>query len=301
MMTSFRDARKSGAIAMPRGVSALVESYDGFVLDLWGVIHDGVEPYPGALECLDRLRAAGKATVLLSNAPRRVAAVVEAMAAMGIPRDRYDAILTSGEAAWRALRSRDDFWHAALGRRVHMIGGLADRALLDGLELEEAARPGAADFILNIGVADADETIADHERVLAEGAAAGVPMICANPDLEVIRGGKRVMCAGSIAARYEALGGQVRYHGKPHQPVYGACLALLGVADQARVVAIGDSLHTDVAGARGADIDSVLVTGGIHADELCVVHGEQATAEAVAAACRQAGERPVAAIPAFVW
>ena len=283
------------------GISALAPDYDGFVLDLWGVVHDGIEPYPGALDCLARLRAAGKATVLLSNAPRRAAVVIEAMAAMGIPRDCYGAVLSSGEATWHALRYRADPWHAALGRRFHLIGGAGDRGLLDGLDIEEAARAGAADFILNIGVVGDDETVAIYESALAEGAAAGVPMVCANPDLEVIRGGRRVVCAGLLAARYQALGGHVRYHGKPHAPVYRECLAMLGVADRARVVAIGDSLRTDIAGARGAGIDSVLVTGGIHGDELGVAHGEEADAAAVTAACRKAGEAPVAAVPAFVW
>jgi HAD superfamily hydrolase (TIGR01459 family) len=283
------------------GISALAPDYDGFVLDLWGVVHDGIEPYPGAVDCLARLRAAGKATVLLSNAPRRAAVVIEAMEAIGIPRDYYGAILSSGEATWRALRYRADPWHAALGRRFHLIGGAGDRGLLDGLDIEEAARPGAADFILNIGVVGDDETVANYESALAEGAAAGVPMVCANPDLEVIRGGRRVVCAGLLAAHYQALGGHVRYHGKPHVQVYRECLAMLGVADRARVVAIGDSLRTDIAGARGAGIDSVLVTGGIHGDEFGVAHGEEADAATVTAACREAGEAPVAAVPAFVW
>ena len=199
------------------------------------------------------------------------------------------------------MRRRDDPWHAALGRRCHLIGGDADRDLLDGLEVEEIARPAAADFILNIGVIGDDETVADYESVLAEGAAAGVPMVCANPDLEVIRGGRRVVCAGLLAARYEALGGRVHYHGKPHPPVYAECLRILGLAERVRVVAIGDSLRTDIAGARAAGIDSVLVTGGIHAEALGVTHGEEADPAAVTAACREAGEAPVAAIPAFVW
>lgn len=301
MAVSLQGTRPDGAIATLSGIATLVPNYDGFVLDLWGVIHDGIEPYPGALDCLSRLRAEGKATVLLSNAPRRAATVIAAMEAMGISRDSYGAILSSGEATWRALRHRDDPWHAALGRRCYLIGGFGDRDLFVGLDIEEVTHPGAADFILNIGVAGDDETVADYELSLAEGAAAGVPMVCANPDLEVIRGGRRVVCAGLLAARYEALGGHVRYHGKPHPPVYRECLAMLGVADRARVVAIGDSLRTDIAGAQAAGIDSVLVTGGIHAEELGIAHGDEADPAAVTAACRQAGKAPVAALPAFVW
>ncbi|MBT5416122.1 MAG: HAD hydrolase-like protein, partial [Rhodospirillaceae bacterium] len=145
------------------------------------------------------------------------------------------------------------------------------------------------------------ETVADYEAALADGARAGAAMVCANPDLVVVRGTALVVCAGSLARRYEALGGAVFYHGKPHAPVYRTCLAMMGIADRARIVACGDALRTDLAGARAAGIDAVLLPGGIHGEELGIAHGERPDPAALAALCQRGGERPVAAIPAFVW
>lgn len=288
-------------IAILPGVAKLAERYDGFVLDLWGVIHDGVRPYPGAVDTLARLKARGKRLVLLSNAPRRASAVIDAMTAMGIPRGHYDDVLSSGEAAWHALRDKTDPWHARLGRRCFHLGPERDKGMLAGLDIDNAARPREADFILATGVDRDDETLADYEHVLAEGAGARVPFVCANPDLEVIRGGRRMICAGLLAARYEELGGAVAYHGKPHAPIYRDCLAMMGGLVPRAVVAVGDSLRTDIAGGRAAGLDTVLVTGGIHADELGLEPGEAPDAEHLLAACRRQGNVPTAALPAFAW
>jgi ribonucleotide monophosphatase NagD (HAD superfamily) len=126
-------------------------------------------------------------------------------------------------------------------------------------------------------------------------------MICANPDLSVIRGGKQIVCAGALATRYEELGGRVRYLGKPHPSIYDHCFRLLGIADRARILAVGDSLRTDIAGAEAAGIDAVLVIGGIHGDELTTVAGAAPDGNRIAELCARAGHRPVAAIPTFVW
>lgn len=283
------------------GVRALADRYDGFVLDLWGVIHNGVEPYPGVLDTLERLQAAGKRTILLSNAPRRAASVIGAMERMGIPRSVYGDVLSSGEAAWRALEARSDPWHAALGRRCYHIGPARDRGMLEGLDIEEVDEPARADFLLNTGVDMDHETVADYDSALVAGARAGVAMVCANPDLVVVRGEKMVVCAGSLARRYEELGGEVFYHGKPHPPVYRTCLAMMGIEDRGRLVAVGDALRTDIAGARAAGIDAVFLPGGIHGEELGISHGEKPDPAALAALCRRGSEWPVAALPAFVW
>ena len=282
-------------------VADFADAYDGYVLDLWGVIHDGIRPYPGAAHCLGELKARGKRIVLLSNAPRRAQSVIEAMARMGIARDLFDDALSSGEAAWQALRARADDAHRALGRRCYHMGPERDRGMLDGLDLEEAARPSDASFILNTGVDMDHETIADYEAALAEGARAGVPMLCANPDLEVIRGGRRVVCAGALARRYEELGGRALYHGKPHAPVYERCMSLMTGVARRRIVAVGDSLRTDIAGALAAGLDSVFVTGGIHGEELGLAPGQSPEPGRLAALCRAAGWFPGAAIPHFRW
>ena len=278
------------------GIAPLAERYDGFIVDLWGVIHDGVRPYPGAADCLRRLRQTGKRCVLLSNAPRRAHAAETMLRDMGITPDLYTGVLTSGEAVHLALRDRTDPWFATLGRRVWHLGPERDRNVMDGLPLVLAATPEQADFVLNTGPDDhrAPTSIEPFETDLAQCARHGLPMICANPDLEVIRGGIRLICAGALAARYQQLGGTVRSLGKPDPAIYQPVLAMLAT-DLARTVAVGDSLRTDISGAQAAGLDSCWVLGGIHADALGDDH---AAAEAEA---RRAGLTPVAIVPRFVW
>ncbi len=294
-------ARGPAPVPLLPGIAPLAERYDGFILDLWGVVHDGIAAYPGVTDALARLKVLGKRVLLLSNAPRRVEAIARAMERMGIARALYDELVSSGEAAYQALRRRDDAWLQALGRTCYLMGPARDRGMVEGLDLARVARIEEASFILATGVDWDDDGLELYEPALAAGAAQHLPMVCANPDLVVIRGGKRVICAGALARRYEELGGPVRYFGKPHAPIYWLCLERLGIADRARIVAVGDSLRTDIAGARAAGLDAVLVVGGIHAEELGIASGAEPDPQALAAACARAGEHPVAAIPAFVW
>ncbi len=277
------------------GFAPLAAAYDGFILDLWGVIHDGVAPYPGAAECLAALRAAGKRVVLLSNAPRRAGAVEEQLRAMGIAASEYDGVMTSGEATYLMLRDRPDPWYQALGRTVFHLGPERDRNVLHGLDLRICDTPDGAGFMLNTGPDDhlSPTDPAAYDDVLQDCAARGLPMICANPDLEVIRGGVRVVCAGTLAVRYLAMGGTVRSLGKPDPAIYAPVLAMLEVP-RSRVLAVGDALRTDIAGAAAVGVDACWVLGGLHG-----AHGggdAAITAEATAA-----GLFPVAAIPHFVW
>ncbi len=283
------------------GLAAVIDRYDGVILDLWGVIHDGERAYPGVADCLDRLAAAGTVVCLLSNAPRRTGGVVAKLAGMGIGRNRYHHVMTSGEAAHDALRDRDDPWHAALGRRLFHIGPERDRDVHLGLGYTEVPTPEEADFVLNTGIVTFGETVADYEPVLAACARRRLPMVCANPDLVVMVGPQMVVCAGSLAVRYEAMGGDVRWHGKPHAPVYERCLGLMGLADRRRILAVGDSLRTDVAGANAAGIDVALATGGIHQEELGGAWGEAVDPARLAAAADAAGQRPTYALPCLRW
>jgi HAD superfamily hydrolase (TIGR01459 family) len=283
------------------GISGLADRYDGYILDLWGVLHNGVEPYPGVIDCLDRLRASGKRVCLLSNAPRRCASVRQKLAGMGITPDHYDHLMTSGEATHEALIDPPDDWHAALGKRCLHIGPPRDKDVFENVGLEMVDDPAQAAFVVNTGIDDFDETIADYEPILQACASRSLPMVCANPDLVVVVGTKMVICAGMLAKRYEELGGSVRYHGKPHAPVYRRCFDLLGLHDRQRIAAVGDSFRTDVAGAVAAGIDAVLVTSGIHLEELATAWGEHPDPRKLAAAAAASGHIPKAAIPHFRW
>ncbi len=283
------------------GIGPLVGAYDGLILDLWGVIHDGRDPYPGVGDTLARLRDAGKKVVMLSNAPRRSAAVIEGMMAMGFDRGLCDQVLSSGELAWRALRHRAAPWAKALGRRCLHVGPDRDKGLLDGLDLELIEGAESGGFILNTGPWRDGARVADYQALLGEAYRCAMPMVCANPDIEVIRAGTRIICAGALAAHYAEMGGTVHYFGKPHAEAYTACLEMMEVADLSRLLAVGDSLTTDIRGAAAAGVDSVLVTSGIHATEWGLGHGEAPSQEQLQKACAAAGAFPIAAITAFTW
>ena len=165
------------------------------------------------------------------------------------------------------LRRRDDPFYAALGRRCLHICSDRDLEIRDGLGLDYVDDAEEAEFILNTGPAGWDDTIEDYAPLLRRALASRLPMVCANPDLLVMHGARLALCAGALAQWYEQEGGRVRWHGKPYRSVYDSCLALLGIADRSRILAVGDSLRTDIAGAAGAGLDSVLIAGGIHAEE----------------------------------
>jgi HAD superfamily hydrolase (TIGR01459 family) len=281
------------------GMRELAPHYDGFILDLWGVVHDGVVPFPGVLDCMQRLVGGGKRLVLLSNAPRRADDVVRRTETIGVPGGLYHGVMSSGEEAWQHLFRRDDPFYAALGRRCLHICSERDLEIREGLDLDFVTNPEEADFILNTGPAEWEDTHEDYAPLLAAARACALPMVCANPDLVVIHGGRPALCAGAIAEQYEALGGQVRWHGKPYPSVYDSCLALLGIADKRRILAIGDSLRTDIAGADRAGIASLLVAGGIHAAEFTV--DGRLDADRVAAGVAASGTHPIGVAARFVW
>jgi HAD superfamily hydrolase (TIGR01459 family) len=279
----------------------LADRFDGFILDLWGVIHDGVTGFPSAVDCLHRLRAAGKPTLLLSNVPRPNRDVQAMMQRMGIADDLYTDILTSGEAVRRALQNPPDLWWAELGQRVFHLGPERDRGVMEGLRLIPMSDPAGANFVLNTGPDDHrnPSDMAEFEPTLQDCARHHLPMICANPDLVVIRGGVRVLCAGALAERYRELGGDVRSLGKPDPAIYQPVLQRLGLPPD-RVLAVGDALHTDIAGAAGVGIPACWVLGGIHGAALRDANGQFDTTRADAEA-RDAGLSPVATLPHFTW
>jgi len=289
-------------IPVVSGMAALAENYDAFILDLWGTIHDGLRPWAGVVACLGELKRRGKRVLMLSNAPRRSHLAIERLSEMGVPRDLYDDVLTSGEAAHDALLERADDWHRRLGRRCFLLGPPKDDSVLEGVPHERAAHLADADHIVNVGTFRRQDGLEAYEALVAEAAALGLPMICCNPDYEVLRGDDRELCAGAIARRYEELGGDVRYHGKPHAPIYDESLRRLGIADPRKALAVGDALRTDVAGAAAYGMDSVLVVStGILAQGLGIAPFEDPAPAALARLCAAEGQRPTAAVAAFRW
>ena len=283
------------------GLADFSAAYDGFILDIWGVMHQGGDAYGEAVDCVRHLRAIGKRVIFLSNAPRRAEKVAAILEDKGIAPSQYDGVLSSGEAARLAFEAGDTAALGKLGKRYFLLAAPDDDDLLRGLDYAPSTAVAEADFLLAIGLSEERSSLAAHEPFLGEAAARGLPMLCVNPDREVIRLGTREMCAGALAAHYEIMGGAVTYIGKPHPFIYRLSLDMLGIAQQARVLAVGDGLETDISGARAAGIDSLLVTGGLLAEELGVSRLEAPDPAALNALCRRANECPRAAIPALRW
>ena len=250
------------------GFREIADDFDLVFMDLWGCVHDGVKPYPAALDCLARLKEAGKTIAILSNAPRRASEVGAKLTEMGVDPALYDQIFTSGEETWHYLMNRPDGLGQRLGRRVYSIMAERDYGMLDGLNLQRVDEIGEATFILATGIADPKIQAKDFDPLLRLALKAGLPLICANPDLVVHRGGVEEICAGAIAQRYEVFGGRVVYHGKPYVKTYDAIFKALKRGNRSRAIGVGDSFRTDIKGARDAGAKSLLVAGGIHRSEL---------------------------------
>lgn len=278
------------------GLAEIADRYDLFLIDQWGVLHDGETPYPGAVEALRFLVQAGKPVVILSNSARRVDYGIERMAEIGIPRSLYAHLVTSGEETWQHLRHRPDDFYRSLGRRCLLYSWGGDRGLTHGVDIETVDSVEQADFILNAGTNR--EPIEWYVPELNAGVARGLPMICANPDLvSVTPEGELIITPGTVARKYEELGGTVRWHGKPDRSVYETCFGLYPWAK--RILGIGDSLHHDVAGARNAGIDCLFVAAGIHAPELGIAWGDEPAEEALERTFAEAGQRPDYVVAAF--
>jgi HAD superfamily hydrolase (TIGR01459 family) len=215
---------------------------------------------------------------------------------MGIADELYTGIMTSGEATCRGLTRRGDAWFQSLGDRVFFLGPERDEGIVREAGLILADGPQNAHFVVVAGPDDLDgpSDISDHEPILRACREAGLPMICANPDLLIVRDGQTIICAGSLATRYEELGGAVRWIGKPDAGIYVPVMDMLAVAPD-RVVAVGDALRTDVAGAAAAGLASCWVLSGIHGDD---VNGDPAKAETLA---RAANLAPTFTLPTFAW
>jgi HAD superfamily hydrolase (TIGR01459 family) len=237
---------------------SLDPKYRLILCDVWGVVHDGVNLYPAAAERVQEWRDQGRCVVLLTNAPRTADAVERQLARIGLPRDTYDAVATSGEAGMEALN--------ALDREVGFVGTAEDRNILEGRGVRIA---DAGDFtdLACTGLEERRPHVDDYRDDLERWAERDVHMHCLNPDRLVVRGGVPEPCAGAIAEVYQGLGGRVTWYGKPHPAIYAHALHLAGDPPTDEVLAVGDGLQTDILGAARMGFDTVFVTGGIHAGE----------------------------------
>jgi HAD superfamily hydrolase (TIGR01459 family) len=233
--------------------------YPVWLCDIWGVVHNGVAHFPPAVDALQRHREAGGFVVLLTNAPRSAAKVATSLAHLGVTEAHYDLVVTSGDVTHELMKPYD-------GHRIYYVGPERDLGVLDDMRIEKAS-PEDAEVILCVGlVHDDTETPDDYMGLLTRMSRHRLPMICANPDKVVRRGNKLIYCAGALAERYVAMGGEVTMAGKPYRPIYDLALARIeevrGPISASDILAIGDGPETDIKGAADYGLDTVLITAG---------------------------------------
>ena len=243
----------------------LVEGVEVVLSDIWGVVHNGLEAFPEACEALHTYRQRGGTVILITNAPRPADSVQRQLRKLGVADETYDAIVSSGDLTRHFVADHP-------GKKVFWLGPERDNSIYRGLDpvigpLEQA------DYIVCTGPFDDEtETPEDYRAMMQQALSRKLPFICANPDIVVERGDRLIYCAGAIAELYRELGGEVIFYGKPHRPIYERAMALAAErrghpAPLDRVLAIGDSVRTDLTGALGFGIDCLFVTRGIHSEE----------------------------------
>src|SRR5262245_7920887 len=278
--------------------SALAPDYDVLLSDVWGVIHNGIAYYPHACDALMRMRARGGVVILITNAPRPSEVVSRQLERLHVPRETYDAIVSSGDVTRSVMQERH-------GQSLYHLGPQRDRSIFNGLDVKFAPLE-TADYVVCSGLEDDEsETPDDYRDRLEAMLARNLFMVCGNPDVVVERGSTLVYCAGAIADLYVTMGGKVLYAGKPYRPIYEMALAKAQTAAAnrkitvSRVLAIGDSVRTDLKGARTMGLDFLFVTSGIHAEELG--SREEPDHSALTATFAAAGGAPKAVMRELRW
>jgi HAD superfamily hydrolase (TIGR01459 family) len=246
-------------------LSDLVGDKEVVLSDIWGVVHNGLEAFPEACEALHRFRRDGGTVILITNAPRPADSVQRQLRKLGVADAVYNAIVSSGDLTRLYVAEHP-------GRKLFWLGPDRDKSLHRGLD-PALATLEEADYIICTGLLDDEtETAEDYRPMMLRARERSLPLICANPDIVVERGDRLVYCAGAIAEMYRELGGEVIFYGKPHRPIYQRAVELASQhAGHAialdKVLAIGDSVRTDLTGAHAFGIDCLFITRGIHAEE----------------------------------
>jgi HAD superfamily hydrolase (TIGR01459 family) len=275
----------------------LARDYDVLLCDVWGVVHNGLAAFPEACDALRQFRAERGPVILITNAPRPGAAVQRILDRLSVPHHAYDAIVSSGDVTRGIVESR-------LDERVFHLGPARDRPIFSGLDVSFAPVE-TADYVVCSGLFDDTiETLENYRELLAAMRARTLLMVCANPDIVVERGEELVYCAGALADAYAELGGEVLYCGKPYAPIYevarGRAASFRGGEPPAleRVLAIGDSVRTDLQGAAAFGVDCLFVVSGIHAEEF----GREATdVSGLDATFAAANVAPKAIMRRLIW
>ena len=239
-------------------ISIIQKNYSLFLIDLWGVVHNGIKIFPEILDVLGNLQK--KEIIFITNAPRRALVIENQLTEFGIDRKLYSRVISSGEITWRYLfeKFRDK------NVNILHIGPPRDNHLIDGLTYKKVSKPEEAEIIVNTGPWGDNDKLENYKNILDQSLNNKLPMICSNPDKEVIRGDKFMICAGKLAEYYEEKGGTVKYFGKPYPEIYSHIFKSIDFINKEKILVIGDSLENDIKGANLQKCDSLLISNGIH-------------------------------------
>lgn len=248
------------------GISDISDSYMGFIIDQWGVLHDGEKTYDGVVECLKELKARKKTVIILSNSGKRAEQNRDRLKKIGIGPSLYDVIVTSGEMTWQGLHDQDEGFFTGLGKKCLLFSRGGDRSIVDGLDIDIVDTADIADFVLIAGSDAPEKTLEDYEPHLRKASQRRLKALCANPDSKGVMGANQIMGPGRIAERYHELGGVVHYIGKPHKPIFQHCINFLQKHDiyPGQTVMIGDTMAHDMIGAANVMMDTCLIECGLH-------------------------------------
>lgn len=285
-----------------QGLYELMDSYDGFILDQWGVLHHGIQPYDGVIDTLHHLKQQKKQVIILSNSAKRAEDNVERLKKLGIKPTLYRHMVTAGEVTWHGLKEQKDPPFKGLGTRCYLISRPDDRSLLEGLDLEIVQNIEEAQFILITSFDFPTMKIEDLEPILKKAVVKRIPAICANPDMVTVYGQERAPGPGAVAKRYAELGGGAHYIGKPHKAVFRYCLSLFDGIIPSRILMIGDSIQHDIIGGANVDLDTAFVTGGIHASAFKAGMSPDQKRKVTEHLCQGYGEtRPNLILDGLIW
>ena len=279
----------------------MIKDSEGLILDIWGVLWDGINVYPEALNTLKKLRKLNIPIVLLSNAPRKSEIVSEKLSKIGIKQELYDKIISSGDVCRNELINNTNL---VSGLKYYFIGLKEDNDLLNNTRFQKSQTPEDSDFILITGPRDFDHILKDYTDELKKCLKNKLPMICANPDKIVVRqNGKKIFCAGAIAEDYTKLGGIVKQFGKPYKNVFLEALKHLKKLSPKinlnNVSIIGDGLETDILGGNTVKINTVLITSGILSHTLNTQYGQRPDLKKLNKAIFSSGNFPKYAVNTF--
>ena len=239
-----------------QNLSEIQNEYECFFIDLWGVIHNGVNLFENVLDTLKFLKNKKKSIFFLTNAPRRSNVIKEQLFEFGLSNKLYDDVVSSGEITWQKLKSKKNV-------RCFLIGPPRDFHLVEGLDVEVVKNPKLVDLIINTGPWGDKDSLENYKPILRELVNYNPLMICSNPDKTVIRGNRFMICAGLLAEYYQKIGGKVEYYGKPYSEIYEYTYSIMKKTNE-KILVIGDSLDNDIKGANLQNLDSLLITSGIH-------------------------------------